>query len=284
MSPATASCSPRTPTSAGATPTATTRSGSGTGAPGTTTQITNTTGGSGNVGRPPRHQRRRHPHRLLLQPQHRRRQPRAEHPRCSCSGRTPRPSLRSLTSGGHVDQRVDQRRRHPGGRSPPTTDPTGDNPDHNIEIFRRTVGGSTIQLTETTDNRGNRHPALDADGSRVVFTSGDDIGGGEPQRQLRDLPLGRRPGARPSQITSTSPSEDQRVPHASTTAARSSRSSRRPTSPATTPTAPARSSGTARPPRPRRSSPTPWPGRASAPASATTGPGSRSSRTPTSAG
>ncbi len=59
-------------------------------------------------------------------------------------------------------------------------DPTGDNPEHNIEIFRHTVNGSTSQLTETTDNRGNRNPTLDADGSRVVFTSGDDIGGGNP--------------------------------------------------------------------------------------------------------
>jgi Tol biopolymer transport system component len=60
-----------------------------------------------------------------------------------------------------------------------TTDgnPIGTNADGNLEAFLHTVGGSTIALTTTTIGHGSIVGGIDADGSRVSFTSNADLVG-----------------------------------------------------------------------------------------------------------
>lgn len=55
---------------------------------------------------------------------------------------------------------------------------SGDNPDGGLELFLRTVGGTTIQLTQLTGRPYHSEPVLSADGGAVAFVLAADLTGG----------------------------------------------------------------------------------------------------------
>lgn len=64
-----------------------------------------------------------------------------------------------------------------------SADLVGDNPDHNEEIFLYDkADASLVQVTTTTQPLHYNTPSISADGTRIVFRSADDIGGGNPDR------------------------------------------------------------------------------------------------------
>jgi Tol biopolymer transport system component len=91
-----------------------------------------------------------------------------------------------------------------------TADIGGGNPDHNFEIYVRTVGGGTSQVTNTTGG-GSSDPAIDGDGNRVVFRSDRNIGGGNADGN-GEIFLHDTTGPTTTQVTNTTGGDGSRSP------------------------------------------------------------------------
>ncbi len=88
----------------------------------------------------------------------------------------------------------------------------GGNPDGNYEVFlHQTNGGTTTQVTSSTDATGAEVPRIAADGTRIVFQSKADIGGGNPDGGT-EIFLYEIAGGTTTQVTSTSGGDDNLHP------------------------------------------------------------------------
>jgi Tol biopolymer transport system component len=62
-------------------------------------------------------------------------------------------------------------------------DLTGDNPDGSLEIFLWTSGTGITQITSSTGGGGN-YGSINADGTRIAFTSESDLTGSNPDHNI----------------------------------------------------------------------------------------------------